>query len=191
MRTLVLFLCAASLAACATTEDVVPVNYVATAASQVSGASAVQVNVVTSDARTTNRGRISTKLNGYGMEMAAIRSQGEVTDIVRGALESELKARGYGLGAGAGGPRVNAAVETFYADFDVGMLAGKAKGDVKLTASVAAPGGAERYRTTVTGHAEKSVQLASGKNAAAALSEALADALRKLFGDQAFLQALR
>lgn len=189
MRTLALFLCAASLAACATTEDVVPVNYVPGAASQVSGASAVQVSVTTSDARTTNRGRISTKLNGYGMEMAAIRSQGEVTDIVRGALESEFKARGYGLGAG--GPTVNAAVETFYADFDVGMLAGKAKGDVKLTASVSAPGGAERYRTTVTGHAEKSVQLASGKNAAASLSEALADALRKLFGDQAFLQALR
>lgn len=190
MRTLAIAACALTLAACATTEETVPVAYAPKSTTTIMpGASGVKVTVVGADARTTNRGRISTKINGYGMEMAAIRSQQDVGVIVQDALSSELKARGYTLAPG--GPTVNAAVETFYADFGVGVLAGKAEGDVKLNVRVTDPAGAERYRQTVQGASKKTVQLASGKNAAAALSEALSDALSKLFGDAAFLAALR
>ena len=189
MRLAVVALAASTLAACATTEEAVPVPYTPAPASIVTGASAVNVTVVGTDARTTNRGRISTKINGYGMEMAAIRSSRDVGEIARDALSAELKARGFNLGPG--GPTVNAAVETFYADFNTGILAGKAKGDVALNVRVTDAAGAERYRTTVAGTSSKSVQLASGKNAAQAISEALADAMRKLFGDESFLRALR
>ncbi|MET0274724.1 MAG: YajG family lipoprotein [Phenylobacterium sp.] len=189
MRILAVILCAASLAACATTEDVVPIPYAAAAHAPVAGADQVNVTVKAVDARTTNRGRISTKINGYGMEMAAIRAQGEISDVVDHALTSELQARGYRLGAG--GPTVNAAVETFYAKFGVGILAGKAEGDVRLNVTVTDRGGAERYRGSVSGASSKSVQLAGGKNAAAAISAALADALGKLFGEPAFVAALR
>jgi uncharacterized lipoprotein YajG len=190
MRTLAIAACALTLAACATTEETVPVAYAPKSTTTImAGASGVKVTVVGADTRTTNRGRISTKINGYGMEMAAIRSQQDVGVIVQDALSSELKARGYTLAPG--GPTVNAAVETFYADFGVGVLAGKAEGDVKLNVRVTDPAGAERYRQTVQGASKKTVQLASGKNAAAALSEALSDALSKLFGDAAFLAALR
>lgn len=189
MRMLAIATCALALTACATTEETVSVPYAAASASPTPGAEAVTVTVVGQDARTTNRGRISTKINGYGMEMAAIRSGRDVGAIVQDALSSELKAHGYVIAPG--GPTVKAAVETFYADFGVGVLSGSAKGDVRLNVTVNDPAGAERYRGSVEGASKKSVQLASGKNAAAALSDALADALRKLFGDAAFLAALR
>lgn len=177
-----------TLAACATTEESVPVSYSAVAASPIAGAERITVTVRAADARTANRGRISTKKNGYGMEMAAIRLQGDVAEVVRDALASELKARGYRLGAG--GPVVSAAVEAFYNDFKVGAFAGRAESDVQLTVAVADAGGGERYRRTLAGKAAKTVQLASGKNAAASLSAALSDAIGKLMADPAFTAAL-
>lgn len=181
--------CAAALAlaACATTEDVVSISHTPAAASAVAGASAVRVTVDGVDARTTNRGRIGTKVNGYGMEMAAIRSQQEVADIVEDALEAELKQRGFGIAGG--GPTVTAAVETFYNDFDTGMLAGKAKGTVAMTVTVAS-GGATLYTRRVEGKGEKSVQMASGKNAGDTLRTALTQALGQLTADPAFTAAL-
>ena len=188
MRLLLILLGVVSLAACATTEDSVLVAYAAPPTSPTAGASQVNVTVTAADARTANRGRISTKLNGYGMEMAAIRSKEDVSDTVRKALESELRARGYGLAGG--GPRISAAVDTFYAQFSTGVLAGKAKGDVQLTVTVAGKTGAERYRTVVKGSGIKTIQMASGSNAAVVISQALADALSQLFSDPAFVRTL-
>jgi len=189
MRILLPLLLAASLGACATTEDIVPVPYAASAAAPVAGAAQVKVTVQATDARTSNRGRISSKINGYGMEMAAIRAKEDVADTVREAIGAELKSRGYT--EAPGGAKISAAVETFYADFKTGVLAGKAKGDVALTVTVSDADGGERYRRRISGAAEKSVQMASGKNAADAIGRALGDALRTLFGDAAFLNALR
>lgn len=180
---------AGALAGCATTEETVAVPYAASAATPVAGASQVSVVVRGQDARTTNRGRISSKINGYGMEMAAIRAKDDVGLTVQNAISAELGARGYRLQPG--GATVNAAVETFFSEFKTGLLAGKSHADVAMTVTVADANGAERYRRRVEGSGEKTIQLASGKNAAETLGEALADALRKLFGDEAFLGALR
>lgn len=72
IRSLVIAVAAAAgLAACATVEDTAHVAYAAHGAPAAAAAS-VRVTVTAADARVTNRGRISTKKNGYGMEMAAI-----------------------------------------------------------------------------------------------------------------------
>jgi uncharacterized lipoprotein len=192
MRAIVSLALAASLlagvSACATTEDVVAFNYAAQDSAPVAGAQNIRVTVTAADARTTNRGRISTKINGYGMEMAAIRSEQEVAEIVRDAVGKELAERGYQIATG--GPQVNAAVETFYSDFNTGMLAGKAKGDVAMTVTVADPGGRQLYSRRVAGTHTKAIQMASGKNAGETLTLALRQAISELFSDPAFTAAL-
>ncbi|MDR7116372.1 YajG family lipoprotein [Caulobacter sp. BE254] len=188
MRILAIVALAAAVTACATTEETVPVGYVPAPASAQPGAEAIQVTVTAVDARTTNRARISTKMNGYGMEMAPIRSKEEVADIVRDALSAEFKQRGYKLAAG--GPKVEAKVATFYSQYGVGILAGKAVATADLTVTVTSPSGAEVYKRVLNGKSEKSVQIFNGKNAAAALSAALADDFKTLFADEAFTKAL-
>ncbi|MGR4864360.1 YajG family lipoprotein [Caulobacter sp. LARHSG274] len=188
MRILAVVALAAMVTACATTEETVSVGYAPAPASAVAGAEAIQVTVTAVDARTTNRARISTKINGYGMEMAPIRSKEEVADIVRDALSAEFKQHGYKLAAG--GPKVEAKVTTFYNQFGVGMWSGKANSEVNLTVAVTSPSGAQVYSRDLAGKASKTVQMAGGKNAALSLSEALADDFKTLFADEAFTKAL-
>ncbi|MBU2030680.1 MAG: YajG family lipoprotein [Alphaproteobacteria bacterium] len=176
------------LTACATSEDIVPVPYTASSAPATPGAQNIHVTVASSDARTENRARIGAQINGYGMEMAAIRSQVEVTEIVRDAIAAELRQRGYQVSET--GSRVNAEVTTFYNDFSTGLLAGKSKADVALTVTVTDKSGVEVYRRGITGEAERTVQLANGGNAATTLSQALSKALEQLMSDPAFVAAL-
>jgi len=176
------------LTACATSEDIVPVPYTASSAPATPGAQNIHVTVTSSDARTENRARIGAQINGYGMEMAAIRSQVEVTEIVRDAIAAELRQRGYQVSET--GARVNAEVTTFYNDFSTGLLAGKSKADVALTVTVTDKSGVEVYRRAITGEAERTVQLANGGNAATTLSQALSKALEQLMSDPAFVAAL-
>lgn len=176
------------LSACATSEDIVPVPYTVRDAAAVPGAESIQVTVASTDTRTENRARIGAQINGYGMEMAAIRSEIEVTEIVRGAIAAELAQRGYRVGDA--GARVNAEVKTFYNDFSVGMFAGKSTADVALTVVVQDRNGAEVYRRDIAGQAERSVQLANGGNAATTLSQALGKAMETLMADPAFTAAL-
>ncbi|WP_426013222.1 YajG family lipoprotein [Caulobacter sp. DWR2-3-1b2] len=188
MRILAIIALAATVTACATTEEVIPVGYVPAAVPAVAGADSILVTVTAVDGRSTNRARISTKINGYGMEMAPIRSKEEVADIVRDALSAEFKQHGYRLASG--GPKVEAKVTTFYNQFGVGMFAGKANSEVNVTVSVTSPSGAQVYTRDLAGKASKSVQMASGKNAVASLTEALADDFKTLFADEAFTKAL-
>lgn len=188
MRFIVPLALAASLSACATVEKAVPVPYAAAPAQPVAGAANIRVTVTTADARTTNRGRISTMRNGYGMEMAAIRAEEPVESTVKRALSDELKARGYVLADG--GPTVNAAVTTFYNDYKNEFVQWKAQGRVDLKVSVTGPGGQALYTRDISGAADKGVQLSGATNAAKTLSAALSNALATLFQDPAFTAAL-
>lgn len=179
---------ALSLSACATSEDVVPIPYTASTASAVPGAASITVTVTATDARTENRARIGAQINGYGMEMAAIRSETEITEVVQNAIATELRQRGYSVGET--GSRVNASVETFYNSFKVGMLAGKSEADVAMTVTVTGRNGGEVYSRRLAAQAERSVQLANGGNAATTLSQALAKVLEELTADPAFITAL-
>jgi len=176
------------LSGCATREDVVPVPYMAHGGTQAGVGMTVALNVT--DARTTDRTKISNKTNAYGMEMAAIRADRDVTIIVREALETELKSRGFAIGSG--GANTSLAINRFYGTFQSHMFSGDALGDVKFHVSVISPGGATAYDREIDGSGiEPGIQLASGKNAAAALSDGMGKAFDVLFADPNFLAALK
>lgn len=80
------------------------------------------VAVAVEDARTEDRTRISNKVNGYGMEMAAIRAGREVTAIIKDAMEAELRSRGFTVGQG--GAQAKVAVNRFYASFKQNLFSG-------------------------------------------------------------------
>jgi len=185
---LVAGICAFSLSACATREDVVPVPYKVHGGAQ--AGAGVTVALTVNDARTTDRTKISNKTNAYGMEMAAIRADRDVTLIVREALEAELKSRGFTIGNG--GANTSLAINRFYATFQSHLFSGDALGDIKFHVSVLSTGGATAYEREVDVMGiEPGIQLASGSNAAAALSDGMGKAFDTLFADPAFLAALK
>ncbi|HJT42789.1 MAG TPA: YajG family lipoprotein [Rhizomicrobium sp.] len=175
------------LGGCATQEDIVPVPYAAVGGSQIGNGTPVAV--VVEDARTEDRTRISNKINGYGMEMAAIRANRAISDIVRDAMEAELRSRGFAIGAG--GPSAKLAVNRFYASFKQNLFSGDAVSEVKLHVVVVSPSGQTQYerQVDVEGVAAK-IMIASGSNAATALSDGMTKAFRTLFDDPAFVAAL-
>lgn len=188
IRFLAAIACALVLSGCATVEDVVPVPYTAQGSSQ-SGAG-IKVTTAVVDARTADRARISAKINGFGQELAAIRSNREVTAIVKDAFEAELHSRGYSLEPG--GAHATISVKRFYSSFKQGVFSGDANADVQLSASVAAADGTIRYqREIAVMGVEANIVLASGTNAAASLSDGLKKAFATIFADESFLAALR
>jgi uncharacterized lipoprotein len=180
--------CAVALSGCATVEDVVPVAYSAQGGMQ----SGTGIKVVTTvvDERTTDRARISTKINGFGQELAAIRANRDVALIVKDAFDAELRSRGYALEPG--GPKATISVKRFYSSFKQGVFSGEADADVQLSTTVAAADGTVRYQRdiAVTG-VESGIQLASGTNAAASLTDGLKKAFAAIFSDEMFLAALK
>jgi len=179
---------AIALSGCATVEDVVPVNYTAQGGPMTGAGIKVMTEVV--DARDTDRGRISSKINGFGQELAAIRANREVSAIVKDAFDAELKSRGYAVENA--GPKATIAVTRFYNAFKVGAFSGSANADVRFTASVALANGNVVYRRdiAVAGTAGD-ILLADGSNAAESLSDGMKKAFAMIFADEKFIAALR
>src|SRR6478609_6010956 len=114
---------AGMLSACALSEDKVPVEYVVnTGVAPVPGAQMVSLTVTGADRRTQYTDRISTKKNGYGMEMARIVATNDVVEVVRGGVERELRAQGYAIGPG--GLTVIVELQNFYNNFRSGLVQG-------------------------------------------------------------------
>jgi uncharacterized lipoprotein YajG len=175
------------LGGCATQEDVVPVSYKAVGGAQVGNG--VTVSVTVEDSRTEDRTRISNKINGYGMEMAAIRANRPVPDIIKDAMEAELRGRGFAVGQG--GPSTKLSVNRFYASFKPGFFSGDVIGDVKLHAVILSSSGQTLYERQVDVEGKNAnIQIASGSNAAGALTDGMAKAMSSLFDDPAFIAAL-
>jgi len=185
-RSLAMLATIAVLGGCAFTEDTVDIKYIPTQATAIADAKPVGLTIV--DARTSDRGRISAKMNGYGMEMAAIRSKQDVTDIVNAALKTEFEARGFHVESS--GRAVTVTIIRFYNQFGTGFFAGSATGNVNLMVTVAGPGGTSLYAGAIDGASKMSIQLANGSNAAESLANAIADAVKKLFADPAFVTAI-
>ena len=132
-------LVALCLSACALTEDTVNIQYhPMTAISAVPGAPSVVIAVAVLDARTEHRDRVSVKKNGYGMEMAAIRSDRDVPQIVKESIETELKARGFRVGDSAAQAKVD--LIAFYNDFKIGFFSGDAVAQVSFNVQVIGAG---------------------------------------------------
>lgn len=186
---LVLF-CAFLAPGCALTEDMVDLEYkpVATAA-RVPAADGVVVKVAAIDARESNRDRISVKKNGYGMEMAAIRANQDIPQLVQAAVERELADRGFAKGDGPVFVLVD--VHRFYADYKVGFWAADNVADVQLNVQVRGADGKLAYGKGIDGEGRvEGVMLMGGDAVKAASDIALAEAVRKLVTDEYFIQAL-
>lgn len=182
---------AAMLSACALTTELIDVPYQPDAAqvAPVPGAAAEIVAVDASDARTSYRDRVSTKKNGYGMEMAAITASNDIPSTVADAIKHELSARGFQMGNG--GADVSVEVLKFYNDFKNGFFSGDAVADVALNVKVLRPDKtiayAKYYDASGT---EPNIQLAGGSNARLALIAAFRNAVNSVVSDPDFIKAL-
>lgn len=176
------------LSGCALTRDYVDLQYTPLpGVAKVAGAERVHVSVSTKDSR--GKPEISRKINGYGMEMAAILANNDVAELVSYAISEELRNRGFNV---SGGPvHVQIEMSKFYNRFQSGMWAGKAVSEVALTVTVKKPGGDVGYAKAIIGeHTRERVQMASGKNAKLSLEESLKKAVQKLMSDDMFFNAL-
>ena len=192
-QTLVMAVLAASVAlsGCALTTDRIQLQYAQQqGVSRIPGAGEVSVNVKVSDQR-QDKTRVSSKKNGFGMEMAPIVPMVEVTDTVRNAMEQELQARGFKLGSQAAQVQIAADLTRFYNDYKTGFFAGDAVADLNLYVAVKPKQGGPAYsRHIVAQGVEPNIQLASGENARLALNRALENGMKLLFDDREFVDAL-
>jgi len=174
------------VSACAYSEDVADVPYTPINAAPMSGAVPLSLNVT--DGRTSNRTRISVKVTGYDTGGAPIRSSRPIPDIVRDALTTEFRNRGFPLAAN--GRVVTVTIMTFYNSFGT-SLGFSSEGDVTLNVAVT-NGSVMAYQHIYTGesHTQAMVLMANGSNAAASVSNALQNAIGQMFADAAFVSAL-
>ena len=179
------------LAGCAFTTEQIELHYNQPAAvSQIAGASHVAVNVQVTDQR-PDKSKVSSKKNGYGMELAAITAAEDVAITIRKAIEQELQARGFQLGADTAHVTIMTELTRFYNDHKPGFFSGDAVADLIMGVTVKGQKGTPLYsRQIVAQGIEPNTQLATGNNARLALGRALENGMRMLFEDKEFLSAL-
>ena len=193
MRTLAAVSCfaVASLSGCALTTDRIELQYTQQpGVVHVPGAEKVSVQVQVTDQR-QDKSKVSSKKNGFGMEMAPILAIEDVTVTVRRAIEQELRARGFALGSDAAMVQIAADLTRFYNDHKTGFFAGDAVADLNMSVSVKSKQGGVLYgRQVVAQGVEPNIQIMSGENARLALNRALQNGMKVLFEDPAFIAAL-
>ena len=183
------FLVVPLVSGCALTRDYVNLSYIPEkGVSKVEGAETVKVTVEVSDKRLI-KDKVSCKKNGYGMEMASIISNDDVTKTVTDAIRMELVNRGFNVSDGS--IMVSVELSKFYSDFKIGFWVGRAVAEVIMNAQVKKPDGNISFSKIITGqYTHRNVFLCSGKNAKIALDAALKDAVSKLANDSFFIKAL-
>ena len=179
---------AALIGGCALTTDQIKLEYVPMSSGRLEGAETVKVKTEVIDLRTV-KDKVSSKKNGYGMEMAPIVTVNDVSELVSTSLNTELANRGFTVSGGS--LLVRSELSRFYSDFKIGFWAGDAVADVIMNVQVKRPDDKIIFSKTITGqYVNPSIQLASGENARIALNGALKDAVQKLVNDPEFINCL-
>jgi uncharacterized lipoprotein len=167
----------------------VPYRSASAATAGVPGATNTIVDSVTTDGRTTYRDRVSTKKNGYGMEMAAIVPSNDLPTSVSDAFRQELSARGFRISTG--GATVQVELVRFYNDFKTGFFSGDAVANVAFNVKISTPGAGMAFSKYYEGTGtEPNIQMAGGDNARAALIKAFTASVNSAVSDPAFIQAV-
>jgi uncharacterized lipoprotein len=175
---------------CAVIPDTVSFQYHSqTVPAPIPGAAQVVVQVGVTDVRPGDPRKISNKKNGYGMEMATIRTDRPVDHIVGDALAEELIKDGFQIGPG---PVIVAAeVERFANDYKMGFFSSDAVAEVTIAIQVRTLDGRILYaRTFSADGTETGVFLMEGHNARLSLEQTLPVIMSRLMTDPAFLRAL-
>lgn len=180
-----------ALSGCAITSEQIALQYTPQAdVAKVAGADQVGVTVTVVDLR-QDKSRVSCKKNGFGMEMAPITASEEVAVTVQRAIETELRSRGFQPGSAAAQVLIATDLTRFYNEHKVGILTCDAFADLNLQVTVKTGNGAVRYTKMIAAQGGKTNFLVmSGETAKVALELALANGMKQLFEDQAFLAAL-
>lgn len=192
MKKLILLLVVSAwLSGCALTTDKIDLSYVPqVGVAEVQGAKDVVVAVNINDQRQEKSNKVSCKKNGFGMEMAPILANEDVTITLRRAIEQELQSRGFKIG-GQALVSITADLTRFWNDHKSGFFSGDSVADLNMNILVKNKNGNILYtRQIVTQGIEPNIQLMTGENARLALDRALANGLKLLFDDSAFLSAL-
>ncbi|HTY66960.1 MAG TPA: YajG family lipoprotein [Alphaproteobacteria bacterium] len=190
MRLVGVVLATGLLGGCAFTEGQIPVHYVAPPNLEVTdGANTVSVTVKAHDGRVSNRDRIGTKKNGYGMEAARITAKNDIVELVRGAVEQELESLGFKVGPG--GLTVNVELEVFYNDFKASLFHLDAVAEVAFSVTALNPDGSiaysKSYRAVGT---NQDIFMATPESAEPALEQALTHAMAGLVQDDNLQKSL-
>lgn len=188
---LLVYVISTLLTGCALTTDHIDLVYVPQpGVSQLIDAASILVGVQVNDQRQDKSNRVSSKKNGYGMEMAPILANEDVTITIRRAIEQELQARGFVISNKA---LVSIIVDLsrFWNDHKMGFFAGDAIADLNMSVIVKNNNGNLLYNRTIQAQGiEPNTQLATGNNARAALNKALENGIKLLFEDRAFISSL-
>ncbi len=188
LGSLIALLAVTALTGCALSEDKVALRYVPTSsATVIEAAKEVPINVEVVDGRTSNRTVISRKINGYGMEMAAIRSTQNPAELVERALKQELRARGFAVGDA--GLAVTATLNEFFNQYEVGLLTGSAVANIKVDVAVGDPN-APTFEQSFSANKTDDAFIADGANAKAALEAALGRLISQIMANSNFMDAL-
>ncbi len=178
------------LNACALTVATIDVEYKPDAAAKaLPDAKSVVVNLDVQDVRTSYQDRVSSKKNGYGMEMAAIVSKRDVRSMVMDAFRTELELRGFSIGESPVSVQTN--IHKFYSDFKVGFFSGESVGEVTFFVQVQGLDSKPFHANTYTGEGEiTGVILMGGGNAKKSIELAFATAVQNVMTDERFIQAI-
>lgn len=176
---------------CALTTATVDIKYAPqSGVTAVENAKSVICNVQVTDSR-SEKVKVSSKKNGWGMEMAQILPAEDVPATFKKAIECELKARGFGLGRENSVVTIDAELSKFYNDFKLGLFAGDAIAELNMVVTIKNKKGDLLYsHQFVAEGIERNIQLMTGDNAQLALEKALAEGMKKLFADKTFVAAL-
>jgi uncharacterized lipoprotein YajG len=179
------------LAGCALTEERIDLTYaLQPGVSAIPGANNVLVSVQVNDQRQEKSNKVSSKKNGFGMEMAPILANGDVTVTIRRAIEQELQSRGFSISNEAI-VLIIADLTRFWNDHKIGFFAGDSVADLNMSISVKNNNGNLIYSRHITAQGvEPNIQLMGGNNARLALNRAIENGMKLLFEDQAFIAAL-
>lgn len=178
------------LNACALSEDIVDLNYTSTTTPESLGIDGKPFSLIVDDVRVEYAGTIGAKINGYGAEMAAIIPTVPVRDVVFQAIEEELAERNIPVSLEAGS-KIVIEITALHNNFQFGLWSGTARGITAFTTQVRNTNGEVLYNNTVSEvHVVEEVMVASGSNAARAVQGAMAKAIKALFDDPDFIEAL-
>ena len=174
---------------CALKKDTISMGYTPQEnIDKIHNAEKVRLHVNITDARNM-KDKVSYKKNAYGMELAEIVSSTDVTQIVRTALESELRNRGFIVNNS--GINLDVTLIKFFSDFKTGFWSGEAVAEVIMSVQVKQLNNQIPFNKVINGnYTNPNIQLASGKNAQIALDGALGDAVSKLVNDPSFIAAI-